>query len=297
MKRTVLAMAVVLAACDGAPEKAVEATSYVKTHDIHQLMKAVVEPLANIIWNSSGTVSNATGEHDLTPTTDEGWLTTQSAAATIAESGNLLLMPQYADGRGADWQQFARSLARVGMLAEKAALDRSGDAIGEVGATMDKVCEACHQVYLPGAQPPGNAELNRGAKRKGVLTLAEQAPAAEAGRRDKWEFELGAYESIEFKYTIPQGERVAFNWQSSQPLHYDMHAHPFEGGTDLTESYSIGDAASMQGRYEAPFTGIHGWYWQNRSLEPVKLTLDASGGFTTSTIFDANGEHERPIAQ
>ncbi|HTE39938.1 MAG TPA: hypothetical protein VK629_03860 [Steroidobacteraceae bacterium] len=143
--------------------------------------------------------------------------------------------------------------------------------------------------------PANSPELERGSKRKGVLTLLEQAPAAEAGSRDRWEFELGAYDSIEFKYTLSEGERMAFTWQSSRPLHYDLHAHPFEGGVELTESYGVGDAAIMHGRYVAPFTGIHGWYWQNRSLTSVKIVLDATGGFSTSTIFDSAGEHARPI--
>jgi hypothetical protein len=114
-------------------------------------MEVVVDPQADVFWNSSGTINDASGEHDLTPTTDEGWLATQSAAATVAEIGNLLLTPQFAEGRGEDWKQFAKSLVEIGMMAEKAAVDRDSDAVLEVGATMDKVCEACHQVYLPGA--------------------------------------------------------------------------------------------------------------------------------------------------
>lgn len=145
------------------------------------------------------------------------------------------------------------------------------------------------------SNPASSPELERGAKRKGVLALSDQTPAAEAGNSDRWEFELGPYESIEFKYTISEGGRMAFTWRSTQPLHYDMHAHPFAGGVALTESYGIGDAAVMQGRYVAAFTGIHGWYWQNRTLKPVQLILEASGGIATSTIFDATGEHERSL--
>lgn len=153
MRRMVywLAMAVALSACDGTPEKAVEVSDYVRAHDIHHLMEVVVEPQAEVFWNSSGAIADASGEHDLTPATDEGWLATQSAAATIAEIGNLLLTPQFAEGRAEDWRQFAKSLVEVGMMAEKAAADRDAAAVLEVGATMDNVCEACHQVYLPGA--------------------------------------------------------------------------------------------------------------------------------------------------
>jgi hypothetical protein len=149
-----LAIAVVLSACARAPEKAVAAPDYVRAHDIHHLMEVVVAPQADVFWNSSGTINDATGEHDLTPTTDAGWLATQSAAATVAEMGNLLLTPQFAEGRGEDWKQFARSLVEIGMMAEKAAVDRDVAALMSVGETMDNVCDACHEVYLPGTAQP-----------------------------------------------------------------------------------------------------------------------------------------------
>ncbi len=155
-----LVLAGALSACDGSAgqaaktEKVSAAPDYIRAHDIHHLMEVVVDPQADVFWNSYGTISDASGEHDLVPTTEEGWLATQSSAATIAEMGNLLMTPQFAEGRGEDWKQFSRSLVEVGMLAEKAAIDRNPDAIQEVGATMDRVCEACHQVYLPGAAQP-----------------------------------------------------------------------------------------------------------------------------------------------
>jgi hypothetical protein len=132
-------------------------------------------------------------------------------------------------------------------------------------------------------------------ERQDVLLLSDTAPTAEPGATDVWEYELAPFDSIEFKYTIPQGARVAFRWEGSGPLDYDMHAHPFDGGTDLTESFSITEAQVMQGIYIAPFTGIHGWYWQNRSMNNVSLRLEATGGMTTSTIFSSAGETERPL--
>lgn len=133
-------------------------------------------------------------------------------------------------------------------------------------------------------------ELERGALRKGVLT-----PAAAPVRTDRWRIELQPFESVEFKYTLAEGTPMVFAWRATEKVHYDMHAHPFEGGEALTESYGVGEVPTMQGLYVAPFTGIHGWYWQNRTLEPVTLTLEASGGFTTSTIFGPGGPQERPI--
>lgn len=142
---------------------------------------------------------------------------------------------------------------------------------------------------------PENEELKRGALRTGVLTLSTGDVTPEPGKTDEWEIELEPYQSVEFKYTMPEGGRMSFEWKASAEVNYDMHSHPFEGGTALTESYGIGDATEMKGLYVAPFTGIHGWYWQNRSFEPVKVTLKASGAFTSSTVFANGGEQERAI--
>jgi len=89
---------------------------------------------------------------------------------------------------------------------------------------------------------------------------------------------------------------VVFDWRATKPVRYDMHAHPFEGGEALTESYSVSDAARMRGRYTAAFSGIHGWYWQNRNLETITLTLDASGAIKASTIFGQSGPMPRLLS-
>jgi hypothetical protein len=145
------------------------------------------------------------------------------------------------------------------------------------------------------ADPGMSPEQKRGALRTGVLTLSGAPLTPEPGQTDHWEYEIAPYGSIEFKYELAKGQPMTFRWQATGPLHYDMHAHPFEGGTALTESYGVSDAALMQGRYVAAFTGIHGWYWQNRSFEPVKLTLDASGAMTGSRIFESTGEQKRAL--
>ncbi len=134
-------------------------------------------------------------------------------------------------------------------------------------------------------------ELERGARREGVLTLTNQTL-----HTDRWEQELGPYEAVEFKYTMAEGQPLIFRWRASAPVNYDMHSHPFEGGEELTESYGVGDAPAMQGLYVAPFTGIHGWYWQNRTLDNVTLVLETTGGFTHSTIFEGGAPQERPIS-
>jgi len=146
---------------------------------------------------------------------------------------------------------------------------------------------------------PDNPELERGMarmERQDVLALSDTAPEPVAGVADTWEYELAPYDSVEFKYTLREGAPVTFRWEATGPLNYDMHAHPFEGGVELTESYGVGEAQAMQGTYTPAFTGEHGWYWDNRSTDNVTLRLTASGPLTTSTIYAGGTAAERPIA-
>lgn len=145
------------------------------------------------------------------------------------------------------------------------------------------------------SDPGLSLEQKRGALRKGVLTLTDRAVNAERGNSDHFEIELQPYTGIELKYEVAAGKAFSFRWHAAKSLHYDMHAHPFKGGSALTESYAVGDSPHQQGRYVAAFTGIHGWFWQNRSLEPVRLILDAKGALLGSRTFDSMGENAREL--
>ena len=154
-----------------------------------------------------------------------------------------------------------------------------------------------------------NVYLQRGMKRKGVLyPLAASArpdeatlraavpvPAGTMLRSDHWEYELQPYESIEMKYRMAQGAPLIFAWKATAPVHYDEHSVPDQGGNEATESFVITDGAAQTAVYVAPFTGIHGWFWQNQSLEPVKVSIDALGGFTGAVIFNQGGEFARTL--
>lgn len=162
--------------------------------------------------------------------------------------------------------------------------------------------------------PAPNIYLERGLKRKGVLFPLDPAtepaesrlraalatkgiamPANVEFRTDHWEYELLPYDSIEMKYRLAKGRPMIFSWHAEAPLHVDMHSVPDLGGNDATESFVITDAPSQTAVYVAPFTGIHGWYWQNQTLNTVKVIIDATGAFTGAVTFDTAGEHPRTL--
>ncbi len=124
-----------------------------------QFMANEVQPTAEIFWGAVGSVSELVdGEpvfREFAPETDEDWEQVRLSAVKLREFGEVLASPAYADGRGEDWQDFARGLQDVAGLAEQAAVDKSTDAVFEVGGTIYAVCSACHQVYPPADLPEG----------------------------------------------------------------------------------------------------------------------------------------------
>ncbi len=145
------------------------------------------------------------------------------------------------------------------------------------------------------AESEMNEEQIRGAKRTGVLTLSEQ-PLQRTAWDDEWQVVLAPYEGIELKYTLDEGDSMDFEWVATDVVEYDLHSHPFEGGTEMTESYAVDNGERMQGQYVAAFSGLHGWYWQNRNLEDVTVTLRAAGPIKGSTVFQQGGQQERELA-
>ncbi|HWK42335.1 MAG TPA: hypothetical protein VNR60_10420 [Croceibacterium sp.] len=160
-------------------------------------------------------------------------------------------------------------------------------------------------IYLKRGQARTNVmfPLKEGAKPDEATlraTLAEHNIAERPGtpvRTDRFVFELAPYEAIELKYDMAEGAPVIFSWSATAPVHLDMHSHPFEGGEEATESFVINDSLPSQSAvYVAPYDGIHGWYWQNRNLDGVTVTLEATGQMTASRIFNQAGEHPRPLS-
>lgn len=133
--------------------------------------------------------------------------------------------------------------------------------------------------------------LEKGLERQALVPIS----GAMRSPDDKWQVTLAPFESAEFKYELEQGEVIRFHWSAKMPLHVDMHAHPFDGGEALTESYIVAEKVSFSGVYTAGFTGLHGWYWQNRHFEPVTLTLSVQGDMKQSVIYRNGGAVKRPV--
>jgi hypothetical protein len=145
LRWSVAAVAVAASACGsggGNPPPAFKPIA-----DTALLMESVIEPSADVIWASVGTIVTAAGEEHIRPKTEEEWLHVRNAAVAVTESGNLLMMAPRA--RDAEWNRISQAMIETGAAAIKAADAKDPDAMFDAGAEIYAVCTNCHAKYDP----------------------------------------------------------------------------------------------------------------------------------------------------
>ena len=101
-------------------------------------------PAATVVFDSVGTIVDATGIEEKQPKTDAEWAAVGASAAALVESANLLLMGDRAVDRG-DWVKMSQALADAGQMALKAAEAKRRRGILAAGETINVSCDTCHQ--------------------------------------------------------------------------------------------------------------------------------------------------------
>lgn len=125
---------------------------------LKEFMGHVMQFAGENVWKWQGTITDATGEHDLRPKTEKDWEEAESAALTLAEITNLLMMP----GRRVDdprWDQSVALVRDVALREAKAAEKKDFDTYFEVGGELDGACESCHVHFAPGYTAPPELKL------------------------------------------------------------------------------------------------------------------------------------------
>lgn len=93
-------------------------------------------------------------------------------------------------------------------------------------------------------------------------------------------FTLAPDEGTEVKVTMVKGAKVDYVWETDGgKANFDVHGdsktlkieyHPYYKGSDV----------KREGTLEAAFEGGHGWFWRNRTKEPLTITIKTSGEYT-----------------
>ena len=121
--------------------------------NMKQVMSWVIDPAADVVWESVAIIITEKGENQKSPKTDEEWAVVRNGAATLVESGNLLML----QGRARDdkdWNAAAKRLSDAATVALNAAEKKDVEALFDSGATIFNACSACHGKYRVGEEAP-----------------------------------------------------------------------------------------------------------------------------------------------
>jgi hypothetical protein len=127
-----------------------------------------------------------------------------------------------------------------------------------------------------------------------AASLANDPASARAGvvpqdqefHRETVDFKVGPDGWMEYKYRLDKGEALLYSWKATSPVEYEFHAEPDGAPAGYAESYEkVPSSTQALGTLTAPFSGIHGWYWKNRSRQEVTITLSTAGFYNLSHEF------------
>jgi hypothetical protein len=141
------------------------------TASIKDIMDSIVDPSADVLWESVATIVSAKGTEERRPRTDEEWATVRRNAVRLIEATNLLIMEgrhvakpgEKSENPGielepeqmeklinddrASFIKFAQGLHDAAMPALKSIDDKNAEGLLDAGELIDNACENCHLKY------------------------------------------------------------------------------------------------------------------------------------------------------
>jgi hypothetical protein len=169
----VLATGLVATRC-GARRAAASTAAMTRVGAVKDIMEGIIDPSADVVWESVATSITAAGLVEKAPRTDDEWATVQHSALMLAEAANLLKVrgreiaragdanvksgpdapeltpPEIQEKVNRDWDLWishANRLQETAVEAWQVANARDVNGIVEVGDALDKACESCHLEY------------------------------------------------------------------------------------------------------------------------------------------------------
>jgi hypothetical protein len=158
---------------------------------IKDIMDSMVDPSADVLWESVATIVSAAGTDERQPRTDDDWKTVHRNAVILVEATNLLKMEgrhvakakEKSENPGIELEpaqmeklinddrpafiKFAQGLHDAAMPALKATEDRNPAALLDAGEGIDTACENCHLKYwYPLSEQAEKAKEGAGNPRK-----------------------------------------------------------------------------------------------------------------------------------
>jgi hypothetical protein len=182
----------------GTPQSAALWGGLAPVVSVKELMKYMIDPVADNIFNAVGSTLTAHGMVDVAPKTDEDWDKIRIGAISLAEAAYLLkirrpfappgdennsigpdaveLSPPAITAKverdPVEWNARIEALRNVALEALDVVKRKDVNELWDVGENLDKTCEACHRSYW---YPGEGAEFYRKLRRR-LEQFREQSP-------------------------------------------------------------------------------------------------------------------------
>lgn len=128
---------------------------------------------------------------------------------------------------------------------------------------------------------------------------AVNAPQSKIYKVDSEDFALMPGEGVEMKYHMQKGGQMVYAWKADGKLLYEFHGEPDQKpDKDYYESYDLDDKVGKSesyGSFTAPSTGIHGWFWQNKTGKDVMFHLSVAGFFDSAKMYIDGKPEDVPV--
>jgi plastocyanin len=172
------APALILSGCS-AREDPQPQSDFRPTATIKDIMVSIIDPEADVLWNSVATIVSLSGTEERQPRTDEEWATVRRSAIQLVEATNLLRIPGRKVAKPgeksenprielepetiqtliaedpATWARLINRLHDAAVAGLNATNAKNAQGLFDAGEHIEHACEACHQQYwYPPAQAP-----------------------------------------------------------------------------------------------------------------------------------------------
>jgi len=218
VRRALVLVAATIAACSSSTPPPRPAASAVASQpalwgdltpvvSVKELMKYMIDPVADNIFNAVSTTTTKQGTVDVEPKTDEDWEKIHVGAVSLAEGAYLLKirrpfapagdennstgpnaveltpaqMAAKVERDPVEWNARIEALRNVALEALDVVKRRDVAELWDLGENLDKACEACHRSYW---YPGEGAEFHRKLRRR-LQELPEQPPRSGGAQLQK----------------------------------------------------------------------------------------------------------------
>jgi hypothetical protein len=124
---------------------------------------------------------------------------------------------------------------------------------------------------------------------EGFRTVAIEIPLRAGGDSTRGD-------ELEYKVRMKKDATLIYEWSGSDvpkpdEFYFDFHGHTLTAAKEMTvATYKQAIGTNANGALTAPFDGVHGWFFQNQSVNPVVVRVKISGFYELIPPGDTGNE-------